>query len=123
MGKATYQDAQLMIQIHQLWSAPAMEKAFMFVYSDEFVPNHEEFMKKYPKGSPEWFLPGKVCSLYEMIGGFYKYELIDKEYLFDNIEVKSMWEKMKDLIRGVREETGNQRFYELFEMMANDPRA
>ena len=118
MAKPTYQDATLMLQLAQLGAAQGLWEAWVWLRSDEFVPDYAEFVEKYPRGSEEY---GKVRTIgvwFETLGTLYKHGLFNEELLFDWLGVALVWDRMKGFVLGVREEMGEPRIYENFEAMA-----
>jgi hypothetical protein len=123
MSIATYQDAELYLKLWKMGTTPDMLEAFAWVYSDKFVPEYAEFISKCPPWSEDWTKVMKILNMYEIIGSIVKFEIINKEYLYDNLSVPMIWNRLKGIALGIREESGDSRFYENFEMMANDPLA
>jgi hypothetical protein len=52
------------------------------------------------------------------LGTLWKHKLISEAVLFDWVLVTPRWQRVEKLIVGYREETGESRMYENFEMMA-----
>jgi hypothetical protein len=107
-----------MLQLAQWGAASGMQKATTFLWSDKFVPDYAEFVKKYPRGSEEYAHASQICGWYETLGALYKHGLFNEELLFDWLWVSGVWDRIKGFALGVREETGNPHIYELFEAMA-----
>ena len=118
MAKPTYQDANLILQMAQWGSSPGMGNANTWVWSDEFIPDYSEFIKKYPRGSKEYGNATKFCSWLETLGTFYKHKLINEELLFDWLSVDLLWERLNGFALGVREVVKYPGLYENFEAMA-----
>jgi hypothetical protein len=53
MAKPTYRDATLMLQLAQWQATLNVGEALNWMWSDQFVVDFEEFVKKYPWGSEE----------------------------------------------------------------------
>ncbi len=119
MAKATYRDATLMLQLAQWHAALGVQEALNWLWSDQFVPDYAEFVKKYPLGSEGHLKVGKICGFFETLGTLYKHRLFNEDLLFDWLAVTMIWDKIKGYALGVRQEAGNPRLYENFEALAN----
>jgi len=118
MAKATYQDAMLMLQLVQWGAASGYAEAANWLWSDQFVPDYAEFVKKYPIGSDGNLSASKICGYFETLGTLYKHGLFNEDLLFDWLAVSMVWERIKGFALGVRQESGNARLYENFEGLA-----
>jgi len=118
MTKPTYQDATLMIQLAQWGSASGIPEAMNWMWSDEFVTNHAEFVEKYPAGSEGAAKVNKILSWYETIGTLYKQGLFNEELLFDWLAAYLVWGRVKGIALGWREQSGEPAMYENFEALA-----
>jgi hypothetical protein len=119
MAKPTHQDANIMLQLLQVWAALDISDAVGWVWSGEFIPEFAEFVKKYPAGTEEYRDASKVCMYLESVGALYKHGLFSEELLFDWVAVDVVWERIKGFALGLREGAGDPRLYENFEAMAN----
>jgi hypothetical protein len=118
MAKPTYQDATLVIQLSQLAATSGTQDAVNWLWSDEFIPDYTEFAKKYPPGSEGCLKANKVLGYFETLGTLYKHGLLNEDLLFDWVAVSMVWDKIKDIALGMRQETGEPRLHENFEAMA-----
>ena len=118
MSEPTYQDAQLMIQIAQWWSTAGLQKSWNWVWSDEYLPDYGDFVKKYPVGSKQYRRANDVCAAMETVGALYKHGLFNEDLLFDWLAVDLMWERVSGFALGVREAAGHEGINEHFEAMA-----
>jgi hypothetical protein len=89
-----------------------------WLWSDQFIPDRAEFVKKHPFGSDGNLKAAKICGCYETVGALWKHGLINKDLLFDWLAVSAVWDRIKGYALGVRQEAGNPRLYENFEAMA-----
>src|SRR3990172_7343566 len=119
MAKPTYRDAALMLQLAQNSAALGLPKAASWLWSDEFIPDYAEFVKKYPRGSEGSVNAANMCGFYETVGTLYKHGLLNEDLLFDWLAISAVWDRLKGFALGVRQEAGNLRLYENFEAMAN----
>lgn len=118
MTKPNYQDATLMLQLAQWWTASGLSEAMNWMWSDQFVSDYAEFVKKYPPGSEGFANTSKICGVFETIGTLYKHELFNEELLFDWLAIGRVWDRIKGFALGEREQSGEPRMYENFEAMA-----
>lgn len=118
MTKPNYQDATLMLQLAQWWAAMGQNEAMNWMWSDQFVSDYAEFVKKYPPGSEGFANASKICGWFETVGTLYKHELFNEELLFDWLAIGLVWDRIKGFALGCREQTGEPRIYENFEAMA-----
>jgi hypothetical protein len=89
-----------------------------WLWSDQFISDYAEFVKKYPLGSKENIKASKICGHYETIGTLWKHGLINQDLLFDWLSVAAVWDRIKGFAIGVRQEAKEPRLYENFEAMA-----
>ena len=118
MSKPTHQDATLMIQLAQWMTASGAQDASNWVFSDQFIPDYEEFIKKYPPGSDGYGKASAVLGWFETVGTLYKQGLFSEDLLFDWLAVFFVWDRMKGFALGFREQSGEPRMFENFEAMA-----
>ncbi len=118
MAKATYQDAMLMLQLAQWGAASGFPEATNWLWSDQFVLDYADFVKKYPIGSDGSLSASKICGYFETLGTLYKHGLFNEDLLFDWLAVSMVWERIKGFALGVRQEAHNARLYENFEALA-----
>ena len=118
MSKPTYRDATLMLQLAQWQATLNVQEALNWLWSDQYVADFEEFVKKYPWGSEESGRAGKICGVFETLGTLYKHGLFNEDLLFDWLAVSAIWDKIKGYALGVRQLAGNPRLYENFEALA-----
>ena len=122
MAQPTHQDATLMLQLAQWGATLEVQEAANWMWSDQFVPDFTEFMKKCPPGSEGFANASKICGWYETIGTLYKNRLFNEQLLFDWLAVHSVWDRMKGFALGLREKAGIGALYENFEALAKAQR-
>ena len=86
MAKPNYQDATLMLQLAQQGAALGQNEAMNWMWSDQFVPDYAEFVKKYPRGSEGFASASKIYGVFETIGTLINNKLIknrDTSYFLD----------------------------------------
>jgi len=118
MAKPTHQDASLMLQLYQVGAAIGLSEAMNWMWSDEFAADYAEFAEKYPTGSEGSANATKICGWFETLGTLYKHGLFNEELLFDWYAVDLVWDRIKGIPLGWREQTGDARLYENFEALA-----
>jgi hypothetical protein len=118
MAKPTAEDARLVVEFAKLGAESKLTEAVDWMWSDDFVPNYEEFVKKYPVGSKEHSRVRQICNFYETVGALWKQGLFNEELLFDWLYVTGPWERVKGFALGLRKAADNDSIYELFEAMA-----
>ena len=118
MAIPTYDDAALMVRLAQWGSVSGGDEAGSWMWSDEFTPDYAEFVKKFPAGSEGFAKAFKILQWFETVGTLYKHGLFNEELLFDWLAVDLVWERIKGLVLGTREETGDAKMFENFEAMA-----
>ena len=118
MAKPTHQDATLLLQLVQLHSTTGLSEAMNWVWSDHFILDYDNFIKKYPAGCYENIKVSKICGHFETIGTLWKHKLINEELLFDWFAIAMVWDSVKGFALGVRQESGEPRIYDNFEAMA-----
>jgi hypothetical protein len=118
MAGATYQDAMLMLQLAQWASTSGTPEAQNWLWSDKFIPEYAEFLVEYPSGSEGQLKVAKICGYFETLGTLYKHGLFNEDLLFDWMAVSMVWDRVKGIALGIRQETGNPRMYENFEALA-----
>lgn len=118
MVKPTYQDATLILQLMQLHSMAGLSEAMNWIWSDQFISDYADFVKKYPANSEENVKVSKICGYFETIGTLWKHKLINEELLFDWLAVAMVWDRVKGFALGIRQVAGEPRLYENFEAMS-----
>jgi hypothetical protein len=118
MARPTHEDAMLVLQLAQLGVTSGIQNATNWLWSDDFIPDYPEFVKKYPRGSEGYLKAMKVCGYFETLGTLYKHGLLNEDLLFDWLAVSMVWDRIKGFALGVRREAGEPRLHENFEAMA-----
>ncbi len=123
MVKPTHQDAIIMLRLYQLGAIAGLSEATNWMWSDNFITDYAEFIKKYPPGSEGNEKAAKICGYHETIGTLYKNGLFNEELLFDWLAVYLVWDRIKNFAIGLREEAREPRLFENFEAMAKAQKA
>lgn len=114
MAKPTHDDATLMLQLAQMLTAPNVQEALDFAWSDEFKRDPQAIHR----GTPESRKLQAVLGTYETIGTLYKHHLINEDLLFDWLAANMVWDRVRDYALARRKESGSDALWENFELMA-----
>ena len=118
MSVPSFEDANIMLQLARLGVEAGNNKAGRFVWSDAYIEDYEEFVKKYPIGTKQYGYVGQLCGWFETIAALWVNGLFSEKLIDDWLLVTGSWERMKGFALGVREQSGDPRFYEHFEALA-----
>jgi hypothetical protein len=118
MAKPTYQDADIMLRMSAWGTELGLPGVVNWIWSDKFITDYEEFIKKYPQGSKGFNKVLKFLNWYETLGTLYKNGLFNEELLFDWLLIAPHWKRLESIVLGHRGVWGNDRLYENFEAMA-----
>ena len=113
-----YDDADVVLRLSQIAATLGLSGAINWMWSDQFIVDHAEFVEKYPAGSEEYRQINSICSWYETVGTLYKHGLINEDLLFDWLWVAGVWNRLQGFALGLREQAGVAAIYENFEAMA-----
>jgi hypothetical protein len=119
MAEATHHDAQLVVQLAQLYTQSDAAKGGMLVWREDFPTDYDAYRERYPMGDEEARPITALFGFYETVGALWKHGVINEELLFDWISVRAVWQRLKPIAEGMREEAGEPRLWELFEQMAH----
>ncbi len=108
MQHATYEDANLILQLYDLRREEKLRKAREW-FMREFKANSvQEFEQKYPYGSEENAYMRMVVSYWDMAASFLVKEIVHDELFFtSNGELLGVWEKIKPFTGEYRAVTQN----------------
>ena len=118
MAKPTRDDAQLMVQLAQFFVQSGAAQAGVWIWSDGFESEYEAFKERFGRGSTEWGHVAAMAGFHETVGTLWKHDLFSEELLFDWLAPHLLWDRMKGIVLGFRDESGEPRLYENFEAMA-----
>jgi hypothetical protein len=116
MAEATHEDAVLLVQLAKLGAE--IGEARTWVWSDEFIADFGEFNSKYPSGSKEFGFVGAVAGYFETVATLWKHGLINEALLFDWLAVFPLWNRMENILVGMREDSGVPQLWENFQALA-----
>lgn len=106
---ATYDDAQLVVQIMQWAALEKMDEAFARIHDKTFDPE---------TATMEDAAVRKVLNYGEMVGTFVKQGVLDKGLVYDMWALDMTWKRVGPAALRHRQELGESRMYENFEALA-----
>ncbi len=113
------EDAAVMLRVARLAAASGIPVAMNWLWSDKFIPDYAEFVKKNPPGSDGYGKARLIAIHYETIGTLWKHKLISRDLLFDWLLVTGVWDRLKGFVLGERRQFGQPALGENFQKMAN----
>lgn len=116
--RPTTEDGMMLLQIAQLAALRGVHDASNWVWSDEFIPDYAEFVKKYPRGSEGYGKARLVATHYETVGTLWKNKLINADLLFDWLLITGIWDRLKGFVLGERRQANQPKLGENFQKMA-----
>jgi hypothetical protein len=122
MTRPTRDDAHLMLELANWYTASEVAEAANWIRSEEFVSTHKNFESQYPDGSQGRLHVNKFLGYHETLGTLWKNGLISEELLFDWTWVSGAWDLVKDIAVGMRKKAGVAALWENFEAMAERQR-
>lgn len=117
--KPTSEDAGVILHIAGLGAANGVPSAMNWLWSDKFIPDYAEFVKKNPPGGDGYGKARLIAIHYETIGTLWKHKLISQDLLFDWLLVTGVWDRLKGFALGERRQFGQAALFQNFQKMAN----
>jgi hypothetical protein len=118
MAKATYDDANLMVQVLQWWAMADLNSALNWMFSDDFIMDYDEFIADYPPGSEGYGHVQNILGAMESLGTLVKNDLFNEDLAHDWLGSHLVWRRIGSIALGLRKDTGEPRLYENFEALA-----
>ena len=118
MPKPTREDAALIVQLAQWSSSAGLVEAIDWIFSDDFVSDHRAFVTNFPPTSERYRQVHTALNFFETVATLHKHGLINEDLLFDWLAVEAVWDRIKGLAIGDREQYGIPALWENFEAMA-----
>jgi hypothetical protein len=106
---ATYEDAQLMMQIVRWGTEMGLEDAMSVIWAEDFEPDSAEMSNP---------AVGKVLGYGEFLGTFVKQGILDRGLVIDMWWVEGIWARVGPAALKLRANAGEPRLYENFEALA-----
>jgi len=116
MGKATHEQANLLLKLYDLRREPRLREARAWFMSQFWANSAEEIMQKYPQGSEANASMRMVGSYWEMACGLVNRGLIDDELFFESsAEFWFVFERIRPILAGLRAMNHNPIAYKQIE--------
>jgi hypothetical protein len=116
----TLEDARLLIELEHLRLTEPLQKANKWFWG-EFRPKkimtYSEFKKEYPEGSDGDRNLGEIGRFFELAGVLVNNGILNEGLFFDRYLIKESWEAIKPIAEGMRDEMGEPRLVENFELL------
>jgi len=124
MSKATWQDAQFILQLYEMRREPRMREARAFIAGPFKARTFDDFLKLCPLGSAENASFRQVTSYWDMVCAIVRRDLTDRELFFEtNGELTVVWEKVRHLTPEYRTRFKAPLFLENLEQIAAEREA
>ena len=122
-GPDQRRDVDILLRLWEMHTAPEMQSARMWVFTDFHAADYDEFKRKYPPGSVEWRRFTSVYGMYELYGVLVNRHLLDEDLFFDLFGgLNLLLEKLRPVLKGMREEI-DPYLYENFELLCRGAEA
>jgi hypothetical protein len=116
--RATQEDARLVVELAKVAFQPEMLKAFDWVFTEPVPQDYGEFTAASPPGTEKHGHFLALAGFHETVGTLWKHGLINEDLLFDWLGVSLVWDRIKELAVGQREQLKTPAIWENFEAMA-----
>ncbi len=107
---ATYEDAQLVVQLMQWETAMGIDDALAVLFMESFDPETA------PMDDPN---VRKVLTFGETVGALVKHHVLDRDLIRDVYWFDGIWERVKHHALQARNESGEASLYENFESLVS----
>ncbi|MGC2486813.1 MAG: hypothetical protein WA359_11290 [Acidimicrobiales bacterium] len=107
---ATYEDAQLVVQLMQWETAMGVDDALAVLFNDSFNPETASMDDPNVR---------TVLTFGETVGALVKHHVLDRDLIRDVYWFDGIWEKVKHHALGARTESGEESLYENFELLVS----
>lgn len=117
---ATHEDANLLLRLYELRREEKMRKARDWFVKNFHAGTIEEFQKLCPLGSEENAFYRMVVSYWEMAASLVTAGVLQQELFTQNSrELLLVWERIRDVVPGLRESFKNANLARNLEAVAN----
>lgn len=107
MSQPTYEQAQLLLQLGQVFDSPENAAAFRWTYGEDF----KREPGAYKPGSPGFDKIRTVLDALNLVGTYLKYDLIHEDLLFSQGLFIHIWERVGGYVATAREDATNPLAY------------
>ena len=123
MAEPTQRDVEILLRLWELANTPDAQAARAWMFTEFAAANYQEFLAKYPPGSPEWRRFSTTLALMELCGVLVNRGLLNEDLFFDLFGgFDLIWRRVQGVLPGMRKEL-DPRLYENFELLARRHRA
>jgi hypothetical protein len=116
--EARQEDAQLVVQLCQFLMQSGANRGTGVVCREDFPQDYHEFEEQFPLGTDERSQVHALCGFHETVATLWKHGLISEELLFDWLAADLVWENVRGILLGMREDEEEPRLWENFEALA-----
>jgi hypothetical protein len=118
--RATYEDANLLLRLYELRREERLRKAREWFIKNFHASTMEEFQKLCPLGSEENAFYRMVVSYWDMAASFVTGGVMHEGLFTQNSrELLLVWERIRDVVPGLRETFKNSNLSRNLETVAN----
>lgn len=116
---ATHEDVKLLLHLYELRREPRMREARDWFVRHFRATTPEELLALYPPGSDTNASFRMVTSYWEMAASFVAHGVLHRELFFENCqEMLLVWEKLRELVPGLRVFNKNPMAFKNLEQVA-----
>lgn len=114
-------DSDLILRFYDMRREPRLREARSFMLGQFKAKTMGELNEQCPPGSEENAFFRQVVGYWDMIGAIALREIEDMELFFEtNGEITAVWEKIRELVPGLREAFQSPAFLRNVEKLANE---
>src|SRR5437867_7724689 len=119
-GRATYDDVNLVIKLYEMRREERMREARRWFATSFKVRTFEEFQALCPAGSEPNASFRMVVTYWDMVASFLTSGVLNQVLFFHSGgELMFTWERLRDVVPGLREAFGNPTQYRNLELAGN----
>jgi hypothetical protein len=111
--------ADLIMRLHSQACDKEFVEGFQKIYYMQFT-NLEDFINRYPAGTPEHTAVAMIASFMEGIGVLLHRKFADMETIKELFDVEGIWEKLGPILIARRIEEDNPTAWQWFEYLYNE---
>ena len=120
-NQATYDDANLVLELYKLRREPRLRDARKWFGGAPQFQSREEWLKLCPSGSEENASYRMVVTYWEMVSSLVASGVLNAELFYaSNLEMLFVWERIRELVPQIREANKNPNSFQNLETVAHD---